>query len=283
MADEPHESEDTVELSESERDEVEDRGRPRAAVLHETIRAEGEEELERPASALFWSALAAGLSMGFSLVAMAAIHEALPDTPWRHLVVALGYAFGFVIVIMGRQQLFTENTLTPVLPLLHHFEARTAGRLLRLWGVVLVANVIGTLVVAAVLAKTSVFPESLKTSALALADHAMQGSAAVHFLRAIFAGWLIALIVWILPAAEQSRVFVIVAFTYLIGVAGLSHVIAGSVEAGYGVFAGSITAADFVGRFFLPVLIGNVLGGVSLVAALAHAQVMADEREKPAE
>ncbi|HEY3838032.1 MAG TPA: formate/nitrite transporter family protein, partial [Bryobacteraceae bacterium] len=89
-----------------------------AAVIHEAIRKDGDEELQRPMSALAWSGLAAGMSMGFSFLAEGLFRSHLPDAPWRPLLVNLGYPVGFLIVVIGRQQLFTENTLTAIIPLL---------------------------------------------------------------------------------------------------------------------------------------------------------------------
>lgn len=104
---------------ESQRSKVERRHRATAAVIHDTILSEGKEELERPVSSLFWSGLAAGLAMGFSLAVESLLRSGLPDTAWRPLVANLGYTVGFLIVVLGRQQLFTETTLTVVLPVLH--------------------------------------------------------------------------------------------------------------------------------------------------------------------
>ena len=112
-------------LSGQEKKQAGAAARPNALVVHEVIRAEGTEELRRAPSALAWSALAAGLAMGFSLVSEGLLRAHLPDAPWRPLVSKLGYSVGFLIVVLGRQQLFTENTLTPVLPLLNKPEGRT--------------------------------------------------------------------------------------------------------------------------------------------------------------
>lgn len=100
-------------LSSDERKEAHRRSAPGVAVVYEAIRQEAETELNRPNSALFWSGLAAGLCIGFSFISQALLQTSLPDTPWQSLVSKLGYSVGFVIVILGRQQLFTENTLTP--------------------------------------------------------------------------------------------------------------------------------------------------------------------------
>ena len=115
------------ELSASERRVAKERSALRAAVIHEAIRTEGEAELRRPASALIWSGVAAGLSMGFSLAAMGLIHSRLPDTPWRSLITDFGYTVGFLAVILGRQHLYTENTLTVMLPLLTNRDRKTCG------------------------------------------------------------------------------------------------------------------------------------------------------------
>jgi formate-nitrite transporter family protein len=115
-----------------------------ARVVYEAVRLEGEDELERPAAALAWSGLAAGLSMGFSFLAEAALQAHLPDSLWRTMIARAGYSVGFLIVVLGRQQLFTENTLTVVLPFLLHKDIGTIRKVLRLWSIVLSANVVGT-------------------------------------------------------------------------------------------------------------------------------------------
>src|SRR3954465_1867477 len=141
--------------SQETEDEAAERSAPSGKIVYKAILKEAEDELERPSSALFWSGLAAGLSMGFSLVAEGLPRAHLPDKPWRPLVVKLGYSIGFLIVILGRQQLFTENTLTPVLPLLRRKDLPTLSNMLRLWGVVLAANLIGAAAMAWVLSRTS--------------------------------------------------------------------------------------------------------------------------------
>jgi formate-nitrite transporter family protein len=107
----------TPELSERQSQEAESRTSVSAIVVREAIRKDGDEELQRSWSALAWSALAAGLSLGFSFVAEGPLRSHLPNTLWRPLVVNIGYPLGFLIVIIGRQQLFTENTLAAIIPL----------------------------------------------------------------------------------------------------------------------------------------------------------------------
>jgi formate-nitrite transporter family protein len=262
----------------AEAHKVEERVAIGAKIVYEAVRLEGEDELERPAQALAWSGLAAGLSMGFSLLAEAALRAYLPNAPWRPLLASFGYSIGFLMVILGRQQLFTENTLTVILPLLVHKDSATVRKVLRLWSVVLAANVVGTFMFALVIARLHFFNPALQQSLLETSQVHIGASFWIVVLRAIFAGWLIALMVWMLPDAATSRVTIIVVITYFIGLAGLNHVIAGSTDVFYLVFLREIPLGRYFTGFFFPTLIGNILGGVSLVAALAHAQVVGGKK-----
>jgi formate-nitrite transporter family protein len=256
-----------------EQKQVEERQSIGAHVVYETIRREGEEELHRPAAALAWSALAAGLSMGFSFIAEGLLMARLPDQPWRPLIARAGYCVGFLIVILGRQQLFTENTLTVVLPLLARKDRSTLVRMLRLWIVVLFANLLGTFLFALCVGKLSLFDPPVQRCLTEIGTTHIGASFGTVVVRAIFAGWLIALMVWLLPAAESSRVFIIVVVTYLVGISGFNHIIAGSTTMFFLIVVGSTSWNTYTLQFFLPTLLGNVIGGVSLVAALGHAQI----------
>jgi formate/nitrite transporter FocA (FNT family) len=215
---------------EHERADVEERIAPSASVVPSTIMHQGEEELFRPFSALAFSALAAGLSMGFSFVAEALLSTALPDTPWRDLITKFGYSFGFLIVILGRQQLFAESTLTPVLALLRETSRPRLGRLVLFWAVVLAGNMLGVCMFAWVLSHFAVFDETVRLSFRTISEHVYSDRPEITFIRAVFAGWLIALMVWLLPFAETARVTVIILLTYLIGIGHFDHIIAGSTE-----------------------------------------------------
>jgi formate-nitrite transporter family protein len=256
------------------------RASPSAAVVYEAIRTEGEEELRRSTSALAWSGIAAGLSMGFSLVAQGLLRAHLPPhAAWAPLISRLGYALGFLVVVLGRQQLFTENTLTAIIPFL---AARGQGgsrvasvsNIARLWAVVLIANLVGALAFAAVVAKTDAFPAEVRAAFDEIAAGAMRTGAGTNLLRGIFAGWLIALMVWLLPVARTSRVTIIVIITYVVGLGELTHVVAGAVEVFYLPFRGVAGFGQVLGRYLGPTLVGNVLGGVTLTTALNHAQVV---------
>ena len=263
------------ELTEQQQKQVEKVESTSLPVIHEVIRMRGEQELARSNATLAWSGLAAGLSMGFSLIAEGTLRAHLPRSDWAPLVAKLGYAFGFIVVILGRQQLFTENTLTPVLPVLASRKLSTAMQTLRLWAIVLVCNLIGALCVAAVLSHSDAFEQSVRGAFLEIGTRALSHSFGTVLLRGIFAGWLIALIVWLLPAVPNSRLLLILFLTWLVGVGEMSHVIAGSVDTMYAVTSGHASWGDYFGHFMVPALLGNTIGGVSLVAALNHAQTVA--------
>lgn len=239
--------------------------------MHDAILVEGEEELERTTSALWWSGLAAGLSMGFSLVAEGLLRIALPDTPWRPLIAKLGYTVGFFIVVLGRQQLYTENTLTAVLPVLTKQSPGTLSKMLRLWGIVLAANLLGAAIFAWATAVTPAFEWPARQAFAELGMHASAVTFWPALIKGIYAGWLIALMVWLLPAADTAKPIVITVLTYLVGLGQLTHIIAGSVEVLYVVFAGGLPFTSYL-AYMVPTLIGNTAGGVLFVALLNHKQ-----------
>ena len=263
-----------VQLTADEEREVRKRSSLRAAVVFETVRREGESEARRPVLALLFSGLACGLSMGFSLVGTGVLRASIPPEPWRPLVVNLGYPLGFLIVVLGRQQLFTENTLTAILPVFDDPETgKKLIQMLRLWGLVLFSNLIGAGIFAYVIAHTATFPPNVKSAFLAIGLEALKPTWGEIVWRGLLAGWLIALMVWLIPAANSQRLWVIIIITWLVGAAGLSHIIAGSVEALYAVAAGAWPWPRYLADFLAPVFIGNCIGGVGLVAMLNYGQV----------
>jgi len=274
--------ESRAEADEKQRDteeEVEAAHRPDALLLHELIRAEGEEELRRTVTALALSAFAAGLTMGFSLIVPGVLKAHLPESPWSELVSSFGYSIGFLIVVLGRQQLFTENTVTPILPLLHERTLANLWRVARLWGIVLVCNVSATLLIAYALGHSDAFKPEVRAAFTEISRHAVEGAFQTTLVKAVFAGWLIALMVWILPATGSAAPFIIVLMTWLVSMCGLSHIVAGSVDAFYLVVTGSIGMNAYVWHFFVPTLVGNVIGGVALVSVLNYGQVAPEVAE----
>ena len=258
-------------LSNREVEEADERSSTTAKVVHEAIRIEGTEELERPSKSIVWSGVAAGLTMGCSMIGQGILQARLPDVPWRELVASFGYTTGFLFVTMGRQQLFTETTLTVMLPLLHRTHG--PGDVVRYWATVFAANILATLLFAAAVTIPGLFPADVVHAFVDLGSKAVEPGFLGVLIKGVFAGWLIALMVWLLPAAASARFFVIVAVTWLIGVAHFSHVIAGSVESAFAAMQGAIGWQDYLIGFLIPALIGNSIGGVVFVALLNHAQV----------
>jgi len=267
------ETEGSPHLDEEEKSQAARHSAPRALVIHEIIRDEGEQELERTNMALALSGLAGGLSMGFSFLALALLRASLPDTPWRSDIASFGYSVGFIIVVLGRQQLFTENTLTAVLPVLTRRDLATFLSAARLWGVVLAANLAGTWAFAAIIHAPGVFPADLTKAFQDIGQEAIPPVFYATLTKAFFAGWLIALMVWILPAAQSARIFVILIITYVVSLAHLSHIVAGSTEAAYDVLSGAASFGQYCLLFLLPTLLGNILGGVLLVTILNHGSI----------
>jgi formate/nitrite transporter FocA (FNT family) len=266
---------DSPNLDPGEQDIAAEHSAPQALVIHEIVREEGEAALRRTSGALACSGLAAGLSMGFSYLTQALLRGGLPEAEWSHLVAAFGYCVGFVIVILGRQQLFTESTLTVVLPVLTRRDAATALAATRLWAVVLAANLAGTWLFTALL-PGNVFRPEIMESLRKGAMEAFGGGFAVTVLKAVLAGWLIALMVWLLPSARSARLHTVIVITYVVALARLPHVIAGSTEAAYAVVAGLASLGDYAFKFLIPTLIGNIIGGMALVGLLNHASVAGD-------
>ncbi|KQN29187.1 formate/nitrite transporter family protein [Sphingomonas sp. Leaf38] len=254
-------------------DDIDDLKAADAQDLHRAVREEGQDELDRPFSSLFFSGLAAGMAIASSLIAEGALHAALPDTAWRSLVVSFGYPIGFLVVILGRMQLFTESTITAMLPLVTRPSRWAMRRTLRLWTIVLGANLLGTALAAAMIAAGLLGDSELRTAMLAVSVGITELSAGATFVNAIPAGFMIAILAWLLPNAREQSFLVILAVTYVVAISGFSHSIVGSAEAWLLLFAGKTGVVQTLGELILPAVLGNLLGGAGLFALLAHAQV----------
>ncbi len=258
---------------------VSDIARPDAYILHEVIRHGGDAELRRHGGALFLSAFAAGLSIALSLIVPGVLKSHLPEADWTKVITSMGYSVGFLVVVLGRQQLFTENTITPILPLLHDRSVKTTWRVVRLWAIVLGGNILGTLAIALLIAHAGAFEPSVQKAFAEISHDAIAHDFAATFVKAVFAGWMIALMVWFLPATGNAGAFIIMLMTWLVSLCSLAHVVAGSVEAFYLVVTGAATIGEYAGKFFLPTLLGNVFGGTTLVAVLNYGQVAPEVEE----
>lgn len=251
-----------------------------AAEIHDNIREPAEKEIERPAVSLLFSSLASGLAIGFSFVGAAFASSLASDEHWRTAAAAALYPLGFIFVVMARSELFTENTLVPVVPLLERRDSETFRKLLRLWGLLLVGNLVGAVIFAWALANTPMVKPALHSTLSHLAAEAVSGGFGHVLYGGIYAGWLIAMLAWLLASTRSTGAQL--AFIWLctapIHALGFKHSIAGSVEAFYLASGGQAGWMAMLGDFVAPSVIGNAIGGVLLVALLNYGQV-AGERE----
>ena len=253
---------------------IDERSELRTPVIYEIVRKRGDEEMARPAISLWWSGVAAGLSISFSLLAQSILQTHLPDAPWRSLVSSLGYSVGFLMVVLGRQQLFTENTITAVLPVMADFNLVNVGRMARMWAIVWIANTVGTLFAALFCTFTPVIAPGLLAGMVEISGEILKNSWPQTFFKAISAGFLIAAMVWLIPSAESAKFWVVTLMTYLIAAGGFAHIVAGSVEAFLLVTHGQLGVGSMILQFTIPTLFGNIVGGTALFALLSYAQVM---------
>lgn len=247
-----------------------------ARLIYEVIRRDGEEELERPFVSLFWSGLAAGILISLSVLGEAVFRTHLRAAPGVFLLENVGYAFGFMVVILGRMQLFTENTITTVLPVVARRSLTCLLSMFRLWSIVLVANVLGAAIAGWFMSVEDLFSPEMHASLTELSNHAVRMGAWESFLRAIPAGVLVAAIVWLMPSSQSAAFFIILTFTWLIAAGDFTHIIAGSVEMAYLMWQGELPIEPAVVDFFLPVLAGNIIGGTAIFTVLAWGQVKSE-------
>jgi formate/nitrite transporter FocA (FNT family) len=263
-----------ADLDTEDEKQVDEFSKVSTSVIFEAIRRDGEHELSRPMSALWWSGVAAGLAISTSVLAKGFFESILPHADWAAGITNLGYTLGFLIVILGRMQLFTENTITPILPLFLAPTRAKFAQTARLWAIVFAANLVGCLAAALVLVYANILPSSRFEGILSISRHYAEASPLEHFTWGIPAGFLIAALVWTLPRMESAgEVLMIVIVTYTIGLGGMSHVVAGSTELFVLVVSGELGIAPAVFAGILPAFAGNVLGGTGIFAALTYAQV----------
>lgn len=261
-------------ITEEEIKDVEELATPRTPVIYEVVRRLGEEEMERPLTSLWWSGVAAGLSISFSLLSQAILTAHLPQSSWQPLVVSFGYCIGFIMAVLSRQQLFTESTITAVLPLAADVTGGNVTRMARLWAIVLAANLAGTLFAALFCTFTPVLSGGIYNGMLEISRDLLAYGWWEMVFRAVAAGFLMAAMVWLMPGAEGAQFHVITLMTWLIAVGGFTHIVAGSMEAYLLVFSGDWVWWRMIVDFMVPVLIGNMIGGTALFALIAYAQVM---------
>ncbi|RYH04083.1 formate/nitrite transporter family protein [Salipiger sp. IMCC34102] len=271
------------ELNQEEEEEaVRDASHMSAKLVYQVVRREGDDELLRPSTALFWSGIAAGVCISFSVIGQGIFHAWLPEAEWRPLVESFGYTFGFLIVIIGRMQLFTENTLTTVLPLLARPSRLLLVSVARLWGIVALANVIGCFIAAVFIAYIPAFEPEVVEGMMTVSHHALGLAPLTAFFKAIPAGLLIAALVWMLAAGERTSFLVIFVMTWLIAAGGFTHIIAGSAEMALLIVTGELGIIRAVFGFWVPVFLGNVFGGTVVFSMITWGQVREEVKARRA-
>lgn len=210
--------------------------------------------------------------MGLTGLGVAAVRALAPSSGSLPIAPYLIYPIGFVIVIIGRAQLFTENTLYPVVLVLD--ERRHFFSTLRLWGVVFASNVVGALLFALLAVRSPALHPDILTQLIHLGESSARGPAGYFFWSGIIGGWLIALVAWTVTASHWTigQLTIVYMLTFVVGVGRFAHCIAGSGEILSAVVAGSVSIADYL-RWLLPATAGNICGGILMVSLLNYGQV----------
>ncbi len=256
--------------------------------IFEQVIANARGELQRTSRALAFSGLAGGLTMGLTGLSVAGVRAVFGDTPAAHFTSYLFYPAGFIAVIIGRAQLFTENTLYPVVLVLG--KPRYLGNTLRLWGTVFGANVAGAFAFGLLAIKTTALKPEVALQLIHLGSEAVGPSAAALFWSGVVGGWIIALVAWLVSASHWTigQIAVIWLLTFIVGVGRFAHCIAGSGEIISSVLAGQVAAGSYL-HWLCFATLGNIVGGVTLVSLLnwgqvliSHGDVFETEPEEPA-
>ncbi len=250
----------------------------RRATAHDifsSVQASARREMGRSSLGLFFSGLSGGLNISFGFMGVAVAQAQAPG-PWKTLLATAVYPLGFLLVILPRAQLFTENTLTPVVLVLEKPGRQTLLGTARIWGVVLAANLLGAFIVSYLLAHLTIGTRLDPSAMHDVAMHSYTGGFGEHFMRGVFGAWLVALLVWMLhtgasPVGEAILVWLTTALIYF---AGFNHSVAGAVEGLYLANTHAITYLDWAWAFQLPVTLGNAAGGVFFVALVNWAQAV---------
>jgi len=235
------------------------------------------EDYQKADKAIALSAFIAGLEIGFSVLLMGVLYtlyQPIFEKDALHLMVSLGYPIGFIFVILGRSELFTEQTALAMIPVLNG--KASVKDLLYFWGLIIAGNLTGGALFAAFLSWIGPGMEITSVAALESIASKMTSQPPVFtFGSAVLAGWMMGLLSWLLSSTREtiSRIIIVLLITVIIGVASLHHCIVGSVEVLTGLFLSeSITWLDY-GKFLLFSVTGNAVGGAFFVSVLKYSQL----------
>ncbi|SDK42038.1 formate/nitrite transporter family protein [Microbulbifer yueqingensis] len=254
-----------------------DRQKNEGEILREQMR-DSLYEYKRNNFTLLLSSVAAGLEIGFSFLLMAALFTQYYDNVSSytlHLIIALSYPIGFILVVIGRTDLFTEHTTLAILPVLDG--RRKLRGLMRVWGLIYIGNMVGALLFASLFVQFSEVTVNVDKTAIAYYSEKLIADGNLGlFLGAVYAGWLMGLLAWVVSSASDtiSRIAVITLITFVIGFGGLAHCIAGAVA----MYAAWISDAADVSttqllNFLALATLGNTIGGSVFVGLIKYSYI----------
>ena len=253
-----------------------DLARPTAHQIFAQVADNARHELGRPVAALGVAGVVGGLTMGLTALSTSIVRAELGSSPNALFIAHCLYPIGFMAVILGRGQLFTENTLYPVALVLA--ERRHVWRTLRLWSVVFPANVLGALFFAVLAVKTGALRPEYVDAMAKFGLEAANVPAAHVFWSGVFGGWIIALVAWLVSGSHSitGSALLIWVFTFVVGLGHFAHCIATSGEILAAVLNGQYSLGGY-GLWLLSATLGNICGGVMLVTLLEYGQVKSGE------
>lgn len=247
--------------------------KPSAEDIYEQVAKNARQELKRPSISLSLSGFGGGIFMGLSALGPAIVLSILGTTSGAQMIARMFYPMGFIVVIIGRSQLFTENTLYPVALVLA--EKKQFWNTLRLWSVVLPSNVLGALTFASLCALSPALSRPVVDSLSQLGLDALAKTTPEVFWSGVMAGWIIATAAWLVSSSHSitGSVMVIWMLTFIVALGNFAHCIATSGEILTAVLLHKATVVNYV-RWFGPAVAGNVCGGIGMVTILQYGQVM---------
>jgi formate/nitrite transporter FocA (FNT family) len=247
--------------------------RPSAEEIYEQVASNARQELKRSSVALAISGFAGGTFMGLSALGTAIALAMLGHSPGDQMISRLFYPLGFIVVIVGRAQLFTENTLYPVALVLA--EKREFWNTLRLWAIVLPSNVLGALAFAALVSLTPALNPHVVDALTQLGLDAIANPWQTVFWSGVMGGWIIALAAWLVSGSHSitGSVMIIWMLTFIVGLGNFAHCIATSGEILAAILTHHAAWASYP-RWFLPAVTGNICGGVGMVTLLEYGQAI---------
>lgn len=255
----------------------EESSRPHALDIYERVCDDTAEELSRPQGSLFFSGLFAGLTIGLAPLAVALVSTSLgEDVKSTAFIASLLYPIGYVAVIIGRSQFFTENTLYPVMLTLRRGEY--LNRSARLWLIVLTMNLVGAFIFAGLAIWSGALDSPVKDQLVANGVDFTSGEFWDTFWSAIVTGFLLALVAWLVEGCDTvtGRVAVIWSLAFIVSLGSFDHCIATTVTAFAALLDGALSLGETI-EWFIPVLAGNIVGGVAIVASINYGQVREED------